>query len=92
MDVGRMVDWLNQNQGFAIALLTLVYVVTTVIIAIIMARSNYLASKNIRLSIEFEKSRSRPNVIFDIVIENRTVHAVLKNIGQSPAKHISVSV
>ena len=34
-----MIDWLNQNQGFVMSLLTLVYVVATIVIVVMNAKS-----------------------------------------------------
>ena len=36
-----MVEWLNQNQGFAIALLTFVYVIATIFLAYIALRKRF---------------------------------------------------
>ena len=87
-----LVDWVNKNQGFVAALLTLTYVVATFAILIVMARANALSQRNIALLQDIEISRLRPYVTFDIVVERNIVFGILKNRGLSVARDIRVQV
>jgi hypothetical protein len=51
----HVVAWLNSNQGFVIAILTLVYVVATLFIAIVMLRSNSISSRSLAQALEQER-------------------------------------
>ena len=42
MEVIEIIQWLNENNGFAMALLTLVYVIATILICIF----NYKSAKS----------------------------------------------
>jgi len=79
-----IINWLNANQGFVMGLLTLVYVVTTVVMAGLMMHSN-------RLTRQLDEQRSRPAVIFNILSRQHCVHAVLKNNGLTSAYDVEVS-
>jgi hypothetical protein len=90
--LNNIIDWLNNNEGFVFAILTLAYVSATIIIAIIMLKSNRLSRKSLELTAELDKRRLRPFLIFDIVIENHRVHVILKNIGLTAALNVKVDV
>ena len=87
-----MIDWLNRNQGFVSALLTFIYVVTTLILAYIALRSTRLAEKQIQLTLDLEQLRRRPYVTFDIVVRNSLVFSTLQNSGQTAALDVKVDV
>jgi hypothetical protein len=87
-----IIQWLNANQGFALALLTFVYVAATIFVALLMSKSNTLARKSIEVAIQLDKSRSRPYVLFDILIDGSLVYAIVKNIGLTAAKNVLVSI
>jgi len=87
-----MIAWLNQNSGFMLSLLTLVYAVTSLIMAWFMRKSNKLSSDAILQGYELEKQRSRPYLIFDFEIKKSCVHVNLKNIGLNPAYEIKIDV
>ncbi len=80
-----MIEWCNDNQGFALVVLTAVYVIATITMVAVMAWSN-------RLAVDLERARSRPYVIFDIVMTNKLVEAVLKNIGGTAAHNVRVTL
>jgi hypothetical protein len=97
MCIYQSIEWLNGNSGAAMAFLTLVYVITTIVIVIISTRtlrkmdeSNKLSEKSIIQSMAFEKQRNRPYVIFDLIIENNVIYAELKNIGETPAIDVNI--
>jgi uncharacterized membrane protein len=56
----RLINWLNQNQGFVMALLTLIYVLATMVIAWLTLRVTNLSQKNLDMAVQLEKSRTRP--------------------------------
>lgn len=85
LQMGVIMNWLNANQGFVMALLTLVYVVATVFMAGLMVRSNRLTRR------QLDEQRSRPAVIFNILSRGSSFYAVLKNHGPTPAYAVSVS-
>lgn len=87
-----MVAWLNANQGFVMGILTLVYVVATVFIAIVMLRANSVSSRSLAQAVELEKLRSRPYLLFDLESRHRAIHAVLKNLGKTAAYDVKISV
>jgi hypothetical protein len=92
MILQEVLQFLNQNNGAMLTILTAVYVLATVATVIFVGRSNKLvresnkiAREAMELSMSFEKERNRPYVIFDLPIENSVLHATLKNIGKTPA-------
>lgn len=87
-----MVEWLNANQGATMAVLTMVYVIATIALAWIGVNSNRTARRNIELAFELERTRTRPYVDFDIVLEDHIAWATLANRGMSPALNVLVSV
>ena len=80
-----LIALLNENQGFVIGILTFVYVITTLIMASLMLRSNQITRK-------IEKERARPMVIFDLESRHLSIHTILKNVGLTPAYNVKVSV
>jgi hypothetical protein len=88
------VKWFNDNQGFVMALLTLVYVVTTVAIALLTLRATNLSRKHLETAINLEKNRLRPYVIFNISSSTitRNTFASIKNLGLTAAYNIKVSI
>ncbi len=86
------IKWCNENQGYVtalltlvLALLTLIYVVTTIVIA-------SLSRKSLKLLVDSEIRRTRPQVIFNVFTENRIAFASIKNYGLTPATDISVAI
>lgn len=87
-----LINWANTNQGAVMVLLTLVYVAATIVIAALGWMANRISTQNLKQAIELEHQRSRPYMIFDIVIKKSLVHASLKNIGQTAARNVYVSI
>ncbi|MFH0777234.1 MAG: hypothetical protein V2A71_01255 [Candidatus Eisenbacteria bacterium] len=87
-----MVRWCNDNSGFVIAVLTLVYVVCTVILSNSAKRANALAADNLSQALELERRRTRPRIIFNLENRERFIHAVLRNFGLDPAFDVSVTI
>lgn len=75
-----MIDWLNSNQGFVMCLLTLIYVLATIVIVIMN-----------KLSInEMQKSRledNRPYIMANLVKDprDRCFYVRIKNYGKTGA-------
>jgi hypothetical protein len=90
----RAVNWLNQNQGFVMALLTFVYVAATILIAFLTLKATRLSQKNLDTAIELEKNRLRPYVLFNISSSTarRNTFASIKNLGLTAAYNIKVSI
>jgi len=92
-------EYLNDNQGAVMALLTAVYVVAAVVTTWIVRRSNRLvresndlARQALEQNLRLERERSRPYVIFDFIIKSTCLHAVLQNIGKTPAVNVRVAL
>lgn len=90
----RLMNWLNQNQGFVMAMLTFVYVIATIVIAVLSVKSNRLAQQNVETIVELEKNRLRPYVIFNLSssIRKRSMYASIKNYGLTAAYNVKVSI
>jgi|ERR1039458_9941544 hypothetical protein len=88
----KLIEWLNQNQGFALIALTFVYVIATIVMAYLMIQSNNLNAKNIAQALKIEKDRTRPYVMFDLRFEGWDVYAILKNYGATPALNVKVDI
>jgi hypothetical protein len=82
--LGDWLNWLNANQGSALVILTLVYVVATITMVCVMAHTN-------RLTLRLEEQRSRPMVVFSMVQREDWVQAILKNSGVTPAYDVTVT-
>jgi hypothetical protein len=64
----ELINWTNQNQGLVMAGLTFVYVVATLWLV-------WLGRRQLQLSTELERSRTRPFVLFDLVLDRHFVFA-----------------
>lgn len=83
-----MINWLNTNQGFVMALLTAVYVVATFVIAYMAKRSNDLARSNIDTLTKLEKERLKPAIIPEILADFPFFSVRVVNQGQTTALEI----
>jgi hypothetical protein len=86
-----VIDLCNQNTGFLQALLTLIYVLTTIGLAAFAWRSNKLAQKNIQVLSNLEIERTRPYVTFEFYQESPIVCFKLTNRGQTSALDVSIT-
>lgn len=88
-----MVKWLNDNQGFVMAMLTLVYVLTTGGIVVLMLRANKISQQNLDTAIQLDRNRSRPYVLFNITSStSHHIYATVKNLGLTAAYNVHVSI
>lgn len=90
----RFVNWLNQNQGVVMAMLTFVYVAATIVIAGLSVKGARLAQKNIETMIDLERNRLRPYVLFNLSssIAKRCTYESVKNHGLTAAYNVKVSI
>jgi len=72
-------------------LLTFIYVIATLVIVKYTRKSNELARQALIQSMEFEKQRNRPYVIFDLLLKERVFYAVVKNTGKQSAYDIKIT-
>ena len=87
----EIIDWLNQNDGFFLVVLTTAYVIATIVTVRKMAKSNKIAQKNIEVFKELEKERNRPSLVFTIEpVKTVLVEAKVRNVGISTAHNISI--
>ncbi|TYP95429.1 hypothetical protein LX73_0732 [Fodinibius salinus] len=92
MEIKEIIEFLNQNNGFFLVLLTAVYVIATIITVRKMSRANDLTQKNIEVFTELEKDKNRPSLIFTIAPAKSIIfEAKIKNIGASTAHNISIN-
>ncbi|MFZ0034443.1 MAG: hypothetical protein WAK60_05590 [Sedimentisphaerales bacterium] len=87
----NIVELLNRNQGALMTLLTFIYVIATIVLVQRTRKSNELARQAIMQSMEFEKQRNRPHVIFDLIAKDRCFYATIKNLGKQPAYDVKVT-
>lgn len=87
-----MIEYLNANQGFVMTILTVVYVVATVVLVIVAQRQTALNQRSLNFATASEKAKYRPYVLFDIVYERVVAYARLRNSGASPAIDVRISV
>jgi hypothetical protein len=80
-----MINWLNTNAGAVMACLTLVYVVATLVLVV-------LGWRNLLVLVDLERRRSRPHVVFDLVVEHRAIKAAVTNTGLTSARDVRVSL
>ncbi|WMJ23708.1 hypothetical protein RBG61_03305 [Paludicola sp. MB14-C6] len=82
-----MIDWLNDNQGFIMCLLTLVYVVATIVIV-------HYNRKSIKEMKTTREAESRPYVFAYLHKDPRDLNFYLhlKNYGKSGAKINSLTI
>jgi hypothetical protein len=80
-----LVNWSNTNQGFLVACLTFVYVVATLWLV-------WLARRQLGQTIELERARTRPVVVFDAHVERHSFVARVVNCGQTVARDVKITV
>jgi len=87
-----MIEFLNYNQGFVMALLTAVYVIATIILVWVAQRQAKLTQQSIDFAAKAEKAKYRPYLVFDIVYEKIVAYARLLNSGASPALDVKITI
>lgn len=90
--MNALFDYLNNNQGAMITILTFVYVIATLITVRVIHKSNGISKQAIQHSMQVEKEKSRPYIIFDFVADAEVVYAIIQNIGCTPACNVLVNI
>lgn len=88
-----VINWMNENNGFIMGVLTLVYVVATILICVF----NYNSAKATRKQTEESKRQygasNRPNIIpCFTMIEGAMFCLTFKNIGNECAKQLKIQI
>ncbi len=91
--MNTMVKWLNENNGFIMAVLTLVYVVATIFICIFNGKAASATRAQIQESKEQFREANRPNIIpCFTVVEGQLFCLTFKNIGNEVAKRLKITI
>lgn len=88
-----IIDWLNNNSGFIMALLTLVYVVATIFICIFNYKSSKATKDQTNESYRQFIENTRAHIIPEIKeLEGEMLCLVFENIGKDIAKEVEIDV
>lgn len=90
--LASILDWCNENSGFVMAMLTLVYVLATIGLAFLAVHANSISQKHLSATLEIEKDRMRPYLVFDLFLERHFVHVRLKNVGKTEARNVRIDI
>ena len=80
-----LIDWLNNNSGAVMALLTAVYVLGTVIIC-------YLTWRAQKIATDLHKAIHRPVVVCDFVTQHSILYFRVRNLGNRSAQDVHIKV
>lgn len=93
MEVIEIIQWLNENNGFAMALLTLVYVIATILICIFNYKSAKSAKEQTKESYNQFIENNRAHIIPKIIeIEGEMICLSFQNVGKDIAKDVVIDV
>ena len=92
-----MIEWANENSGFIMAVLTLVYVFATLVIVLVTMRANRIALASQQLQVRLEAQRTRPFVVvtFELVWDKQDqahTYVLVKNTGLTLAEDVTVKI
>ena len=87
-----MIDWLNQNSGLIMAILTLVYAVTTILIWWSGHKATQTAQQQLKESKEQTFEISRGLLIAKIYEVDKNVILTFENIGKSIVKDATITI
>lgn len=94
--IASIVTWANDNSGFLLAALTLVYCVATIAIVISSTRSNRLFEQQLKQSLELEAASRRPFLSLSTNVVNERglpyAYLLLYNSGQTQARNVKVNL
>ena len=85
ISITPIIQWCDTHQGFLSGCLTLVYVVATLCLV-------GVARRQLALATTLERNRTRPFVIFDLVLRHSFVFAEVRNSGQTPARDVRITI
>jgi hypothetical protein len=83
--MNQFVQLVDQHSGFALVALTAAYVLTTVALFV-------LSYRQFRFAMRLEENRIKPSLVLDLVKDGLAVNVTLKNLGQTVAHAIKISV
>ena len=83
--MNSIIQWCNANQGFLSGCLSLAYVVATIWLV-------SLARKQLANAAELERSRTRPFVTFELILDPPYVMVHITNSGQRSAKDLRITI
>lgn len=91
--MSEVITWMNENNGFLMAVLTLVYVVATIFICVFNGKSAYASRKQTEeAQRQFEES-NRANVIPRfITLEGQLYCLAFQNTGRTMAEKLVINV
>lgn len=88
-----MIDWCNQNQGFAMVLLTFVYVVATIAICFFNYKSAEATKEQTKESRrQFNESNRAYITLTTENLKNGLITLSIKNVGNKIAKNVKIGV
>lgn len=89
----EMIAWLNSNDGFAMAVLTFVYVIATIFICVFNGKSASVTRKQIEESQrQFEESNRAHIIPRFITLEGQLYCLAFHNIGKTMADKLIINV
>jgi hypothetical protein len=87
-----MIEFCNENSGFIMALLTLVYVIATILICWANFRSSQATKKQNELQIKMDEEDNRARIIpYRKILENNLVCLCFANVGHQIASDVKIS-
>ncbi len=90
--VASIVEWLNENDGAALALLTFAYVVISFILVGISLRTTKLSRMQLEAAERFERERSRPYVTVHFVEKvGARIELLVENAGPTAAYKVQIT-
>ena len=91
--MSEIISWMNDNNGFIMGLLTLVYVVATIFICVFNYKSAAAARKQTETQINQFNAMNRPNIIpCFTMVEGAMFCLTFKNIGNECAKNLKITI
>lgn len=88
-----MIDWCNQNQGFAMVLLTLVYVIATVVICIFNYKSAKATTEQTKeLKRQFDENNRAFLTVTMQKLKNGLITLCIENHGNKIAKNVNIKI
>jgi len=87
-----MIEWCNANSGFVMTILTMIYVVATVVVVCLMIGANRLTGRSLQIAVHLDKERSKPVVIMEVVPDIPFFRLKVRNIGLTAAHNVKFAV
>ena len=89
----ELIEWLNYNEGFIMAILTFVYVIATILICIFNYKSASATKEQIKESNKQFIENNRAHVIPKIIVlEGEMICLCFQNIGKDIATNLIINV